>query len=377
LIDFAGAIVELYSFDAYGNAIGFDPSVALTEFLYSGEQFDSKIGQQYLRARYYDPTTSRFNRLDPFFGNLNDPQSLHKYLYTHADPVSYTDPSGNFIYPILMLLSTITAGASGMQLGKGWINNGNGVITTSDDKTTDANYTVFSNGGLPFLSGFSMEFNYTFDDIDGNKIRGNQYGYVQAEARDKTGKLRKKLSFVGNSGVKIGGFKGTEIAIFDVVGMVNMVGGLEAFKSLIKFNATGNPVTAEVTYNDIKYEGEELSRLMSGIKYGLKGSDFGRIYHIDDKGIIHPFNAVNPTIENFKELFEHNYKLFNGATKMKILYFGGNLEVYVGKPGETLTIKNLYYRDTGINIGDGKIYLQAHWGSGVQFSNITVKPYYE
>ncbi|MDR0605607.1 MAG: RHS repeat-associated core domain-containing protein, partial [Bacteroidales bacterium] len=95
LTDFAGAILELYAFDAYGNAIGFDPSVALTEFLYSGEQFDSKIGQQYLRQRYYDPATGRFNRLDPFFGNLTDPQSLHKYLYTHADPVNGIDPSGN------------------------------------------------------------------------------------------------------------------------------------------------------------------------------------------------------------------------------------------------------------------------------------------
>jgi RHS repeat-associated protein len=94
LTDLAGAIAELYAFDAYGNALGFDPSVALTEFLYSGEQFDSKIGQQYLRARYYDPATGRFNRLDPFFGNLDDPQSLHKYLYCHADPITMIDPSG-------------------------------------------------------------------------------------------------------------------------------------------------------------------------------------------------------------------------------------------------------------------------------------------
>jgi RHS repeat-associated protein len=94
LTDFAGAIVELYAFDAYGNAIGFDPSVALTEFLYSGEQFDSKIGQQYLRARYYDPATGRFNRLDPFFGNVADPQSLHNYLYAHNDPINGYDPTG-------------------------------------------------------------------------------------------------------------------------------------------------------------------------------------------------------------------------------------------------------------------------------------------
>jgi RHS repeat-associated protein len=96
LLDFIGAIIQLYSFDAYGNALGFDPSQVLTEFLYSGEQFDSKIGQQYLRAKYYNSATGRFNRLDPFFGNLSDTLSLHKYLYTHADPVNGIDPSGLF-----------------------------------------------------------------------------------------------------------------------------------------------------------------------------------------------------------------------------------------------------------------------------------------
>ena len=84
LTDFVGAAVQLYSFDAYGNALGFDPKEALTEFLYSGEQFDAKIGQQYLRARYYDPATGRFNRLDPFFGNLDDPLSLHSRVRKKA-----------------------------------------------------------------------------------------------------------------------------------------------------------------------------------------------------------------------------------------------------------------------------------------------------
>jgi RHS repeat-associated protein len=109
LTDFVGAIVELYAFDAYGNAISFDPSVALTEFLYSGEQFDSKIGQQYLRARYYAPATGRFNRLDPFFGNLNDPQSLHKYLYTHADPVNGIDPNGYFATLVSLAIGALNS----------------------------------------------------------------------------------------------------------------------------------------------------------------------------------------------------------------------------------------------------------------------------
>ncbi|MDR1962586.1 MAG: RHS repeat-associated core domain-containing protein [Planctomycetaceae bacterium] len=115
MLDLAGAIVELYAFDAYGNAIGFNPADALTEFLYSGEQFDSKIGQQYLRARYYDPAIGRFNRLDPFFGNLDDPQSFHKYLYTHADPVNGIDPMGLNLCSSLgsLAISTGIAGLSG------------------------------------------------------------------------------------------------------------------------------------------------------------------------------------------------------------------------------------------------------------------------
>jgi RHS repeat-associated protein len=62
--------------------------------LYAGEQFDTDTQQYYLRARYYDQNTGRFNRMDPFTGNNQDPQSLHKYLYCHANPINATDPTG-------------------------------------------------------------------------------------------------------------------------------------------------------------------------------------------------------------------------------------------------------------------------------------------
>jgi RHS repeat-associated protein len=63
--------------------------------LYGGEQYDSHLSQYYLRARYYDPANGRFNQIDPFGGNNSDPQSLHKYLYCHANPINNLDPSGN------------------------------------------------------------------------------------------------------------------------------------------------------------------------------------------------------------------------------------------------------------------------------------------
>jgi RHS repeat-associated protein len=94
--DPAAAILQRFAYDAYGNPLGFATADALTALLYSGEQTDL-TGLQYLRARYYNPANGRFNRLDPFAGNINDPVSLHKYLYTHGDPIQGIDPSGQFL----------------------------------------------------------------------------------------------------------------------------------------------------------------------------------------------------------------------------------------------------------------------------------------
>ena len=82
------------TYDAYGNAVGFDPASAKTELLYNGESFNSRTGQQYLRARWYDPASGRFGTLDPWAGDVTSPISPHKYLYASTSPVMNADPSG-------------------------------------------------------------------------------------------------------------------------------------------------------------------------------------------------------------------------------------------------------------------------------------------
>lgn len=64
--------------------------------MYAGEQFDSSTGFYYLRARYMNPSNGRFQSMDSFEGNTEDPTSLHKYLYANANPINRIDPSGHF-----------------------------------------------------------------------------------------------------------------------------------------------------------------------------------------------------------------------------------------------------------------------------------------
>ncbi|WP_145423689.1 RHS repeat-associated core domain-containing protein [Symmachiella dynata] len=113
--------MQHYAYTVYGRAIGFDEAAALTTRLYSGEAFDSRIGMQYLRARWYDPNSGRFNHLDPFSGNLRTPQSLHKYLYTHGDPVNGWDPTGLRAFNVGSLLTSMAIGTLlGGSLGYVW-----------------------------------------------------------------------------------------------------------------------------------------------------------------------------------------------------------------------------------------------------------------
>ena len=106
LADNNGTVTANYAYDAYGKMLGGNPGVtdgkqSATDLLYAGEQFDSGLQMEYLRARYYDQDNGRFNRLDPFEGNSEDPQSLHKYAYAHCDSVNGIDPSGEFLSLLL------------------------------------------------------------------------------------------------------------------------------------------------------------------------------------------------------------------------------------------------------------------------------------
>lgn len=87
-------------YDPFGRQMPVYRQPYLTGPSFQGEYRDpGSSGLMYLRARYYDPNTGTFLSQGPMAGTLNNPQSQNGYNYANANPINYSDPSGEF--PIL------------------------------------------------------------------------------------------------------------------------------------------------------------------------------------------------------------------------------------------------------------------------------------
>jgi len=104
LTDGSGSVDNAFTYDAYGNLLTSSASPQ-TPFLYCGEEFDPDLDLYYLRARYLKASVGRFLTLDEFEGLPDEPLSLHKYLYCHAEPIMGRDPSGQLDLVEIMVVS--------------------------------------------------------------------------------------------------------------------------------------------------------------------------------------------------------------------------------------------------------------------------------
>ncbi len=95
--DVEGNVVELIDYYPYGD-MRFDERVGDYEnnYKFTGQELDSETDLYYYGARYYDAEVGRFVSIDPWFGDLSDPQSLNKYAYVLNNPLKYVDPTGMY-----------------------------------------------------------------------------------------------------------------------------------------------------------------------------------------------------------------------------------------------------------------------------------------
>ena len=108
LTDATGLVQNSYGYQAFGE-LDYQYGSVENNYLFTGEQYDNNVGFYYLRARYYNPEIGRFSQMDVFPGMQFEPLSLHKYLYTHADPVNNIDPSGYITLSGLVTAQNVNA----------------------------------------------------------------------------------------------------------------------------------------------------------------------------------------------------------------------------------------------------------------------------
>jgi RHS repeat-associated protein len=96
----AGAVVERYKYDAYGQVTFLSPSftpltssAVYNNVLFTGRYFDTETKLYYYRARTYHPYLGRFLQRDP----LGEAASLNLYNYVFNNPVNATDPTGMWV----------------------------------------------------------------------------------------------------------------------------------------------------------------------------------------------------------------------------------------------------------------------------------------
>ncbi|MBU1017753.1 LysM peptidoglycan-binding domain-containing protein [Patescibacteria group bacterium] len=95
VLDEEGNVVEQRDYLPYGNERMTERSAG-EDYGFTGKELDEETGLYYYGARYYDPVVGRFAGLDPWEGDLNDPQTLNKYSYVLNNPVRYIDPTGMY-----------------------------------------------------------------------------------------------------------------------------------------------------------------------------------------------------------------------------------------------------------------------------------------
>ena len=112
--DEIGTAVEEIHYYPFGQ-IRYDEGTANVRFKYTGQEYDEESGLYYFKKRYYDPMIGKFISPDLLF--VESPVTalerqrlgeLNVYSYALNNPLTYIDPSGEFILEAMAALITVT-----------------------------------------------------------------------------------------------------------------------------------------------------------------------------------------------------------------------------------------------------------------------------
>ena len=289
LSDNAGDLANSYDYLGYGQVYNKAETVE-NVYQFAGERIQPESGLLYLRARFYDPDSGRFMSRDTFQGNIENPISLHRYLYANANPISFVDPTGNVSLAGLM----VAQGISQIMVALA-PTLANGALTIAVLKTfyepgfqmRNAGYLAMTSD-LPFLSGSQQLFVsqmgfYSF-------LSGNELIKIGGFALD-AGKalLDASLALIGASKA-VGGFVTAGTAISKAGG------GYKSYKALKKFAETSETAGDKMKQMGLVMKGKSPGADKTDKKAALKAARKARIKEATLKNL-------NAAKETFKLLF--------------------------------------------------------------------------
>ena len=128
----------------FGDALGFTPSTALTQYLYTQQYYDLVNNTYYDWARNYDPMTGMFDQRDyGYSGTLTDPMTDLPYTFTGGDPVNMLDLNGHaFSMPDVMASIDVEEDIDASQATA----DGNALDRAMSDKLFDVDLGIQAGG---------------------------------------------------------------------------------------------------------------------------------------------------------------------------------------------------------------------------------------
>jgi RHS repeat-associated protein len=97
----AGATIsDPFRYDGYGQTLASATSDLPTPWRFQGKPLLSDVSDDLydFESRAYDPGTGTFTQLDTVTGSIQDPLTLNRFLYAHANPSTLIDPDGHAVY---------------------------------------------------------------------------------------------------------------------------------------------------------------------------------------------------------------------------------------------------------------------------------------
>ncbi len=189
IVDKYGNDLVEYEYDAYGNILHlYDYSGnglgRKNPYRYRGYRYDEETGWYYLDSRYYNPEIGRFINADGLLGKQGDILGHNMYAYCQNNPVMYSDPTGKFLIPLIIIVVVALVTLSSCDKSDNDIIEPNSVSEelgiSSDYKDYDDMY-----GGNPKYNLFDNEL-YMYAYLD-NLARYNAYNFGPREKKASKG----------------------------------------------------------------------------------------------------------------------------------------------------------------------------------------------